>query len=136
MYYAEVSGANLGHRFLVAAHETFQLLASQPRMGWMPRPRAGLGEWRVFRVLGLEKILILFRPAEDGIEVVRLIHGARDQLRLPDFQMPTAAAAAVYSAATGCGSPLGRCGAGASASFGANAVKIATATAVAIIVGT
>ena len=32
-YYASASTPELGHRFLVAAHDTFALLASQPNMG-------------------------------------------------------------------------------------------------------
>jgi plasmid stabilization system protein ParE len=33
-YYATVASPEVGHRFLVAAHETFALLATQPQMGW------------------------------------------------------------------------------------------------------
>lgn len=41
-----------------------------------PNPRlAGL---RVWRVEGFEKHLIFYRPAGDGIEIVRVLHGARD----------------------------------------------------------
>jgi plasmid stabilization system protein ParE len=32
-YYATEANAELGHRFLVAAHDTFTLLAMQPEMG-------------------------------------------------------------------------------------------------------
>lgn len=36
-YYAVNGNPELGHRFLVAAHETFTLLATQPEMGWLAR---------------------------------------------------------------------------------------------------
>ena len=35
-YYATVGSAEVGHSFLVAAHEAFTLLATQPDMGWNP----------------------------------------------------------------------------------------------------
>ena len=37
LYLAVEAGPELGHRFLVAAHETFALLATQPEMGWHSR---------------------------------------------------------------------------------------------------
>ena len=43
-----------------------------------PGPRS----LRVFRVTGFEKILILYRPFEDGIEVLRVVHGSRNVQRL------------------------------------------------------
>ena len=39
-YLATEASPEAGHRFLVAAHETFALLASQPEMGWRSRLRA------------------------------------------------------------------------------------------------
>ncbi len=33
---------------------------------------------RVWRVEGFEKHLIFYRATDDGIEVVRVVHGARD----------------------------------------------------------
>ena len=64
--------AGIGHRFLVSAHDTFALLATQPEMGWSPKLRhPDLRGVRVFRVTGFDKILILYRPVETGIEVLR-----------------------------------------------------------------
>ncbi len=39
-YFATQAQPELGHRFLLAAHETFALLATQPRMGWHPHLRS------------------------------------------------------------------------------------------------
>ena len=37
-----------------------------------------LAELRVWRVEGFEKHLIFYRPTQGGIEIVRVLHGARD----------------------------------------------------------
>lgn len=78
-YFAIKANPELGHRFLFAAHETFSLLATQPHMGWRPTlhdPR--LVSFRVFRVSGFEKMLVLYRPGSTGIEILREIHGSRN----------------------------------------------------------
>ena len=65
-------------RFLAAADEAFSLLASQPNIGWHARLRTpALGTLRMFRVSGLERMLILYRPVEDGVDILRLVHGSR-----------------------------------------------------------
>jgi toxin ParE1/3/4 len=33
---------------------------------------------RVFRVTGFERILILYRPHPDGVDILRVVHGSRD----------------------------------------------------------
>ena len=83
LYYALESSPELGHRFLVSAHETFSLLATQPDMGWNPKLRSrDLQMLRLFRVADFEKILILYRPFENGVEVLRVVNGSRNILRL------------------------------------------------------
>jgi toxin ParE1/3/4 len=78
-YYATESGSELGHRFLVAAHDTFALLATQPEMGWRSRIKfPDLDELRVFRVNGFERILILYRPHPEGVDILRVVHGSRN----------------------------------------------------------
>jgi toxin ParE1/3/4 len=66
-------------RFLDAAEKTFEELASQPRLGGLEectKPElAGLGCWRI---RGFEKHLIFYVPVPHGIEVLRVLHGARD----------------------------------------------------------
>jgi toxin ParE1/3/4 len=82
-YYATEASAELGHRFLVSAHETFSLLSTQPEMGWNPKLRLPeLHGLRLFRVSGFEKILILYRPIEKGVEILRVIHGSQNVRRL------------------------------------------------------
>ncbi len=78
-YYATEATPEVGHRFLLAAHDTFALLATQPNMGWQSRLKyPGLEGLRVFRVTGFEKILILYLPLLDGVEILRVVHGSRN----------------------------------------------------------
>ena len=66
-YLATEAGPETGHRFLVAAYETFALLSTQPQMGWPLRlgnPR--LASLRVFRISGFEKMLVLYLPVSSG----------------------------------------------------------------------
>ena len=41
---------------------------------------------RVFRVGGFESMLILYRPLENGIEILRVVHGSRNLRAL--FRQP------------------------------------------------
>jgi toxin ParE1/3/4 len=78
-YLATEASPETGHRFLVAAHETFALLSTQPQMGWPLRLRhSRLASLRVFRVSGFEKFLVLYLPVSQGVEIVRVVHGSRD----------------------------------------------------------
>ncbi|MEX2261961.1 MAG: type II toxin-antitoxin system RelE/ParE family toxin [Bryobacteraceae bacterium] len=78
-YLATEVSPETGHRFLVAAHETFALLATQPNIGWHSRLKhRSLSSLRVFRVSGFERILVLYRPQPDGIEILRVVHGSRN----------------------------------------------------------
>ena len=83
LYYATEGRPEIGHRFLVSAHETFSLLSTQPEMGWNPKLRLPeLSGLRLFRVTDFEKILILYRPIENGVEILRAIHGSQNIQRL------------------------------------------------------
>jgi toxin ParE1/3/4 len=66
-------------RFYDAASSTFGKLADTPGIGerW-PTTHPRLAGLRVSRIEGFEKYLVFYRPVDDGIEVVRIIHAARD----------------------------------------------------------
>jgi toxin ParE1/3/4 len=82
-YLANRGSAELGHRFLVAAHEAFVLLASQPKIGWHARLKdPELKALRIFSISGFEKMLVFYRPHREGIEIVRVVHGSRNLLSL------------------------------------------------------
>ena len=52
-------------------------------MGWNPKLRLPeLHGLRLFRVIGFEKILILYRPVENGVEILRVIYGSQNVQRL------------------------------------------------------
>ena len=59
-YLATQAGPDLGHRFLLAAHETFGFLATKPHIGWHARfKHPDLASLRIFHVSGFEKMLVL-----------------------------------------------------------------------------
>ena len=66
-------------RFLKTAEESFRGLERMPLMGSAREYRnpefTGVRMWRV---KGFRRYLIFYRPIEDGIEIVRVIHSSRD----------------------------------------------------------
>jgi hypothetical protein len=51
-------------------------LPAQHRLACAPQYPA-LGTLRMFRVAGFERMLILYRPLEDGADILRIVHGSR-----------------------------------------------------------
>ena len=78
-YIAEHSDLDTALRFYRAAEETFALIATQPGMG---RARnfgnPHLKGVRMCVMKEFDRHLIFYRPLKDGIEVLRVVHGARD----------------------------------------------------------
>jgi toxin ParE1/3/4 len=82
-YLSTLGSPEVGHRFLVAAHETFTLLARQPNIGWAAHLRfPELSLLRMFTISGFDKMLVLYRPTANGIDVLRVIYGSRNLLLL------------------------------------------------------
>lgn len=78
-YFATEASPEVGHRFLLAAHETFGLLAANPKMGWHARLKhPELTALRVFRITGFERILVFYRPHADVVEILRVVHASRN----------------------------------------------------------
>src|SRR5262249_55547723 len=73
------SGPERAIRFLRAADATCATLAGMPGMGTLYEPDeplyAGL---RYFPIARHRNFLVFYRPLPDGIEVLRVLHGARD----------------------------------------------------------
>jgi toxin ParE1/3/4 len=66
-------------RFLSAAETTFAQLTKNPRMGKVTQlvvPR--FGEVRQWRIKDFKEYLILYQVQEDVVEILRVLHGARD----------------------------------------------------------
>jgi len=67
------------NRFLDASEATFDLLAETPQLGAIyPTKNHRLRGLRVFRVKGFPNHLAFYLDRNYGVEVVRVIHGARD----------------------------------------------------------
>jgi len=62
-----------------AAGATFAEIARMPGIGerW-PSANPRLQGLRVWRIAGFPKHLVFYRPSEDGIDIVRFIHEARN----------------------------------------------------------
>jgi len=66
-------------RFLDAVEATVRRVAKNPAIGaGRDFARSELTGLRFFAVKGFTKYLIFYRPIPNGIEVVRVLHGARD----------------------------------------------------------
>jgi toxin ParE1/3/4 len=78
-YLATEASLETALRFYDAAGTTFGKLAGMPGLGerW-PSANPRLSGLRVWRIEGFEKHLIFYRATDDGIEIVRILHGARD----------------------------------------------------------
>ena len=75
----EQAGPNVTARFLDAVRASVELLASMPSMGspcGYSRPE--LKELRRWPVKDFDRWLIFYLPYEDGIDVARVLHGARN----------------------------------------------------------
>ena len=71
--------AEVAQRFVEATNATFEFLAANREVGERCRfsdPR--LEGIRVWPVEGFRNHLVYFRPIDDGVQIVRVLHGARD----------------------------------------------------------
>lgn len=77
--YIPLNSLRAAHRFLKAAERAIELLVTMPELGGRSESdHPVLAKLRVWPIRGFRKFLILYRPLPDGIEVVRVIHGARN----------------------------------------------------------
>jgi toxin ParE1/3/4 len=78
---ATINAANpvAAGRFVAALRATEELLLERPGIG-TPRDygNPALAGMRWHSVKGFRKYLIFYLPRSDGIEIVRVLHGARD----------------------------------------------------------
>lgn len=72
-------------RFLEAAENTFGQLARLPLVGRSRKVKSRIfANVRQFPISGFEKHLVFYRPIKGGIEVLRVLHSARDLNRILD----------------------------------------------------
>lgn len=81
---------DVGRKLLRSAQDAFQQLLKMPGLGEIVETGnlqlAGLRCWRVPR---FKNYIIFYRPTELGIEVLRVLHGARDiETALGDADVP------------------------------------------------
>jgi len=72
-YYIAQNSIDAADRFIDRIHSRLELLAESPLMG---RQRDDLAP--SLRSFTVGKYVIFYRPTQDGIEVIRVLHGARD----------------------------------------------------------
>ena len=66
-------------RFRKALQETGELLLDMPPIGSMRvSDKPALKDISVVLVRDFDKYFVFYRPVSDGIEIVRVLHGARD----------------------------------------------------------
>jgi len=78
-YLEEHGGRETAQRFLDATQSTFEALARMPKVGALCAfISPALRRIRRWPVKGFENWLIFYLPRRNGVEIVHLIHGARD----------------------------------------------------------
>ena len=79
VYYLTTGGAELAERFLAAVEAAAERLLETPGIG-VKRSfhHPSLQGLRMHPVRGFERHLVFYRERDDGIEIVRVLHGARD----------------------------------------------------------
>jgi toxin ParE1/3/4 len=78
-YYARKAGLRTADRFFAQVEATFARLAKMPGIGTRYEPDEPLyADLRYFPVSRFRDYLVFYRPLPDGIEVFRVLHGARD----------------------------------------------------------
>ncbi len=78
-HYARQAGMRVADRFFAQADATFARLAGMPGIGTPYEPDEPLfADLRYFPVARFRDYIIFYRPIPGGIEVYRVLHGARD----------------------------------------------------------
>jgi toxin ParE1/3/4 len=79
LYLEQHGGPDVTDGFLAAVQQSFERLARAPKAGVLCEFRkAALRRVRRWPVKGFENWLIFYIPKRNGVEIVHIIHGARD----------------------------------------------------------
>lgn len=78
-YYVRQGSPEAARRFLKATRAAFFALSRSPLMGrrW-DSPDPTLSDVRVWHIKGFDDHLIFYRPHRDWVEIIHVVHGARD----------------------------------------------------------
>lgn len=78
-YFDLNGGEALGDRFVLKCEAAFQRLIQHPESGTRVRHRhAKLTGCRFILVPGFDQLMVYYRLTQSSIEIVRILHGARD----------------------------------------------------------
>lgn len=78
-YYIAEDNLDASDRFLQATEDAFRRLADLPGIGVRrDYQRPELQGMRMWPIPGFEKFLIFCRATDDTLEIIRVLHGARD----------------------------------------------------------
>ncbi|MBN1444317.1 MAG: type II toxin-antitoxin system RelE/ParE family toxin [Planctomycetes bacterium] len=88
-YYAQRASLDVALRFLRAVQVAYEFICENPHAAPHGKFRSPLLEGvRRWRVPGFENHLVFCRVDADGVEILRVLHGARDIDALFDSQAP------------------------------------------------
>jgi toxin ParE1/3/4 len=77
-YIAE-DNLDASNRFLMAAEDTFIFLGTMPTIGRLSGfNHSRLADVRQYVIKGFKSFLIFYRVTDDGVDILRVLHGARD----------------------------------------------------------
>jgi toxin ParE1/3/4 len=77
--YISYDNLDAGDRFLYAAEATFKLIATAPGIGrFSGFQDSQIAQIRQYPVKGFKNYLVLYELTETTIDIVRVVHGARD----------------------------------------------------------
>jgi toxin ParE1/3/4 len=81
--YLQQQSVLVAAQYLTAAERSITLLSQMPGLGspWESEDPA-LADIRFAPIDGFKSYLIFYRPLSDGIEIIRILHGATDLERL------------------------------------------------------
>lgn len=83
LYIAAHSSVAMGQRFYDSIQATFNLLATHPSLGTKTHfQNIHLKDTRFFPVKSFEHHIVFYKHIPRGLEVIRVVHGARDMEHL------------------------------------------------------
>lgn len=86
--YIATDNLDASERFLTSAEETFQQISKLPQMGkqcQLSKPK--LADIRQQAIKGFKNHLVFYRVLDSDIEIIRVLHGARDLEAILDDEM-------------------------------------------------
>lgn len=77
-YFRIEAGLTVAHRFVISTEMAVKALASYPMMGALLGLTGSEHDIRRWHIEGFPRLLILYRPTEAGITIIRVLDTGRD----------------------------------------------------------